>query len=47
MPCLVSVGGPMACGIGGCRGCGVRLADGGYRMVCADGPVFRAEEIYG
>ena len=47
VPCLVSVEAPMACGIGVCRGCAVPLAAGGYKMVCADGPVFPAEEIYG
>ncbi len=45
--CLVSVEAPMACGIGVCRGCAVPVAAGGYKMVCTDGPVFPAEEIYG
>ncbi len=36
----------MACGIGVCRGCAVRRADGpGYHMVCADGPVLPAEAV--
>lgn len=30
----------MACGVGACAGCAVRLKDGGYRRACADGPVF-------
>jgi dihydroorotate dehydrogenase electron transfer subunit len=36
----------MACGIGVCRGCAVRRADGaGYHMVCTDGPVLPAEAV--
>lgn len=36
----------MACGVGACYGCAVPKADGsGYARVCADGPVFEAEEI--
>ncbi len=35
----------MACGVGACMGCAVRRADGGYSRACADGPVFRADEI--
>jgi len=38
----------MACGTGACRGCAVRvLAPEGpvYKRVCADGPVFKAEEV--
>ena len=35
----------MGCGTGLCRGCAVPAADGGYRMVCEDGPLFRAEEL--
>jgi dihydroorotate dehydrogenase electron transfer subunit len=42
---FVSLEAPMACGIGVCRGCPVRFEDGGYRMVCVDGPVFPAEEV--
>lgn len=30
----------MACGVGACAGCAVRLKDGGFRRACADGPVF-------
>jgi dihydroorotate dehydrogenase electron transfer subunit len=30
----------MACGVGVCQGCVVRVREGGYRTVCADGPVF-------
>lgn len=30
----------MACGVGACAGCAVRLKGGGFRRACADGPVF-------
>ncbi len=42
--CYVSLEGMMACGMGVCLGCAVK-ADGAYRMVCSDGPVFRCDEI--
>lgn len=38
----------MGCGIGACRGCAVKVKtpDGFvYKRVCADGPVFNAEEV--
>jgi len=35
----------MACGIGVCMGCGVKMKQGGYKMVCSDGPVFNLGEI--
>ena len=35
----------MACGIGVCMGCGVKMKKGGYKMVCSDGPVFNLREI--
>jgi dihydroorotate dehydrogenase electron transfer subunit len=39
----------MACGVGVCLGCPVKIhvsaTQCGYKMVCKDGPVFRAEEI--
>ncbi len=34
----------MACGIGACLGCVVRTVKG-YKRVCKEGPVFRADEI--
>ncbi len=46
-PCQVALEAPMACGLGTCKGCAVRAADGDYRYVCCDGPVFQAREIYG
>jgi dihydroorotate dehydrogenase electron transfer subunit len=39
----------MACGVGGCAGCAVRIAtDNGpaMRRVCVDGPVFAGESVY-
>jgi len=34
----------MACGIGVCRGCAVRTKSG-YKLICKDGPVFKAEDV--
>ena len=46
IPCQVSLEERMACGVGVCLGCPVKVRpDGGYKMVCKDGPVFDAEEI--
>lgn len=36
---------PMACGVGVCLGCVVRLADGSYVPSCKQGPVFPAETL--
>lgn len=36
---------PMACGVGVCLGCVVRLADGTYAPSCQKGPVFCASEL--
>lgn len=39
--------GLMACGMGDCHGCAVRKARGeGYFLVCRDGPVFPAGEVF-
>jgi dihydroorotate dehydrogenase electron transfer subunit len=35
----------MACGIGACLGCVVRMKDGGYKRACVEGPVFNLEEL--
>lgn len=47
--CQVSLEERMACGVGVCLGCPVKvrkeLIDFEYKMVCKDGPVFNAEEI--
>jgi dihydroorotate dehydrogenase electron transfer subunit len=47
VPCQVALEAPMACGMGTCKGCAVMGADGSYRYVCYDGPVFDAADIYG
>ena len=43
--CLLLLEALMGCGTGLCRGCAIPAADGGYRMACEDGPLFRAEEL--
>ncbi len=45
LPCQISLEGSMACGVGACWGCAVRLENGGYKRVCVDGPVFDAREV--
>jgi len=46
VPCQVSLEERMACGVGVCLGCPVKMkASGEYKMVCKDGPVFNSEEI--
>ena len=49
VPCEVSLESPMACGIGICFSCvvKVRQADGDwdYKRTCVEGPVFDAEKI--
>ena len=45
LPCQVSMEERMACGVGACLGCAVRMADGSMKHVCKDGPVFPAEEV--
>jgi dihydroorotate dehydrogenase electron transfer subunit len=45
VPCQVSMEERMACGVGACLGCPVKVKIGGYKMVCKDGPVFNAKEI--
>ena len=44
VPAQFSLDAYMACGTGACQGCAVRTKDG-YKLVCKDGPVFRADEI--
>ena len=44
--CQVSLEEHMACGVGVCLGCPVKVRPGGaYKMVCKDGPVFDASEV--
>ncbi len=45
--CEIAFESPMACGMGTCKGCAIHDADGQYRYVCSDGPVFDARQIYG
>lgn len=46
VPCQVSLETPMACGVGLCLGCAVRLSGSrGYARACQEGPVFRSEQI--
>ncbi|NLP36043.1 MAG: dihydroorotate dehydrogenase electron transfer subunit [Firmicutes bacterium] len=46
LTCFVSLEAEMACGVGACLGCVVTGADGNYRRVCTDGPVFAAGEVF-
>jgi len=43
--CLVSLENRMACGFGVCLGCAVPLSEGGYGLVCSQGPVFESGEL--
>lgn len=43
--CQISLETHMACGVGACWGCVVRLRDGTYKRACVDGPVFDAREV--
>jgi dihydroorotate dehydrogenase electron transfer subunit len=45
--CQVSIEAMMACGMGACLGCAVKLRDdeNRYRHVCMDGPVFDARRL--
>ncbi len=42
--CQISMESRMACGIGACSGCVIETVNG-LRRVCADGPVFRLDEV--
>ena len=49
LPCQVSLEEYMACAVGGCAGCVVRVeTDSGVAMkrVCVDGPVFEASAVF-
>ncbi|MDR0956680.1 MAG: dihydroorotate dehydrogenase electron transfer subunit [Endomicrobium sp.] len=41
---FVSLEEKMACGVGNCQGCAVKIG-GLIRMVCKDGPVFKVEQV--
>lgn len=43
--CFVSLENPMACGFGVCLGCAAPRSQGGFALVCRQGPVFEASEI--
>lgn len=47
--CQLSLEERMACGLGACMGCAVEIQDGSgntkMKRVCADGPVFNAQEV--
>jgi dihydroorotate dehydrogenase electron transfer subunit len=50
LTCYVSLEQVMACGVGACMGCAVKVVDAdasgnGYARVCTEGPVFRSERI--
>ncbi|MEM7540388.1 MAG: dihydroorotate dehydrogenase electron transfer subunit [Pseudomonadota bacterium] len=48
LPCQISLEEHMACAVGGCAGCNVRvLTEAGPAMkrVCVDGPVFEARDV--
>ena len=48
LPCQVCLEEYMACAVGGCAGCAVRVRDSGgeaMRRVCVDGPVFDADTV--
>lgn len=47
VPCVVSMEAPMACGVGTCRGCVLRAADGSNFTLCMDGPVVDARVLWG
>ena len=44
VPCYISMERRMACGTGACLGCTVETINGNQRC-CADGPIFKAEEV--
>jgi len=45
LPCFVSLENPMACGFGVCLGCAAPRREGGFSLVCRQGPVFGSTEI--
>jgi dihydroorotate dehydrogenase electron transfer subunit len=49
IPCQVSLEEFMACAVGGCAGCGVRVetpSGPAMKRVCVDGPVFDAAAVF-
>ena len=50
VPCQVSLEEFMACAVGGCAGCTVKVMTAGgpaMKRVCVDGPVFDARAVFG
>ena len=45
IPLIVSLEAYMACGVGVCYGCAVKVKGEGYARVCKDGPVFDSGEV--
>lgn len=48
IPCEISVEERMACGVGACLGCAIKLVDGDtwtYGHVCKNGPVFSVDKL--
>jgi dihydroorotate dehydrogenase electron transfer subunit len=48
IPCQIAVERAMACGMGTCQSCCIRVRCGGdwmYKLACTDGPVFEAAEL--
>jgi dihydroorotate dehydrogenase electron transfer subunit len=49
IPCQVSIEAAMACGLGACQGCAVKVSSQNgqarYQHVCKDGPVFSARSV--
>jgi len=43
--CEVSLEEKMACGIGACLGCSVKVKSGRNKLACKDGPVFKATDL--
>ena len=49
VPCQVSLEEFMACAVGGCAGCTVRVttpSGSAMKRVCVDGPVFDAQAVF-
>lgn len=45
VPAWFSLEAWMACGFGLCMGCAVEAREGGYPLVCVDGPIFPAQAL--
>lgn len=43
--CQLSMEAMMACGVGACQGCAIKVAGAGYSRVCKEGPVYDAREV--